>query len=154
MNICSICLDPVVADSHMTTCNHQFHRSCLTEWITRSPSCPLCRRPYLLNHKTRFRVKLNRSKFIDRVVAQELHIGEKELTIINRLGTVIEILPARRIQSVQLRPDGTLVLLRSHIIGGKVLPIEMACSDAPILQAAIACFFLEFQGKYGHINNG
>ena len=96
-------------------------------------------------------MKLNRGKFIDRVVPQELHIGEKELTIINRLGTVIEILPARRIQSVQLRPDSTLVLLRSLIIGGKVLPIEMACSDAHALQAAIAYFFLEFQGKYGDI---
>lgn len=154
MNVCSICLDPIVTDCHMTPCNHQFHHSCLAEWITRSPSCPLCRQLCLLNHKTSFRVKLNRGKFVDRVVPQELHIGEKELRIVNRLGTVIEILPARRIRSVQLCSDRMLILFRSLISGGKILPIEMDCSEAAALHAAIACFFLEYQEKYGHINNG
>ena len=96
-------------------------------------------------------MKLKRGKFVDRVVPQELQIGDEELMLVNRMGTVIEILPARRIKSVQLRPNSTLVLLRSRIIGGKVLPIEMTCSDAPALQAAIAFFFLEFQEKYGDI---
>ena len=151
MNVCSICLDPVETDGHTTVCHHEFHRTCLTESVTRSPSCPLCRHPCLLDHKTSFRVKLKRGKFLDRVVPQELHIGEEELTLVNRMGTVIEILPARRIKSVQLCSDHMLVLFRSLISGGKILPIEMDCYEAPALHAAIARFFLEFQEKYGYI---
>ena len=148
MNVCSICLDPVATDGHMTICHHQFHRTCITEWVTRNPSCPLCRYPCLLDTKTSFRVKLKRGKFLDRVIPQELQIGEEELTLVNRMGTVIEILPARRIKSVQLCSDRMLVLFRSLISGGKVLPIEMDCYEARALHAAIARFFLKFQEKY------
>ena len=138
----------------MTTCNHQFHRTCLNEWIKRSPLCPLCRHLCLINHKTSFRVKLKRGKFVDRVVPQEMHIGKEELTVVNRVGTIIEVMPACRIRSVELHGDNKLVLFRSLILGGNVLPIEIDCSEAAALHAAIAYFFLEFQEKYGHINNG
>ncbi len=42
---CSICRDPYVTGEEQTTtsCNHRFHRTCLTAWLQRSPTCPLCR---------------------------------------------------------------------------------------------------------------
>ena len=41
---CPVCLD-VIAEgaSHRTTCGHVFHETCMTWWLRRATTCPLCR---------------------------------------------------------------------------------------------------------------
>nr|GLL41810.1 E3 ubiquitin-protein ligase At1g63170-like [Ipomoea trifida] len=46
-NCCVICLEELKAgrDVAVMPCNHySFHDDCLSSWLQRSPSCPLCRR--------------------------------------------------------------------------------------------------------------
>ena len=41
---CSICFEPFNKSSSVKTlCNHQFHRTCIREWLYFHQSCPLCR---------------------------------------------------------------------------------------------------------------
>lgn len=49
-NECSICLDKLSSDTIttiLTSCSHQYHRSCLNKWIESNSElslcCPLCR---------------------------------------------------------------------------------------------------------------
>ena len=42
---CPICLDSICntkKDVRKTMCNHTFCSSCITEWLTKKPVCPLC----------------------------------------------------------------------------------------------------------------
>ncbi|XP_039123216.1 RING-H2 finger protein ATL56-like isoform X2 [Dioscorea cayenensis subsp. rotundata] len=43
---CIICIEPYHGgdDTRTLSCGHVFHASCITEWLTRSTICPLCRR--------------------------------------------------------------------------------------------------------------
>ena len=43
--ICAICLDYAVGASETDTlpCGHTFHGKCISEWLKRSSTCPLCR---------------------------------------------------------------------------------------------------------------
>jgi hypothetical protein len=38
---CSICLENIDNDAQFTTCNHAFHRTCMTKWGRKI--CPMCR---------------------------------------------------------------------------------------------------------------
>lgn len=42
---CAICLSPPELGGRVTTlpCGHSFHYLCITQWLTRSTTCPLCR---------------------------------------------------------------------------------------------------------------
>ena len=41
---CSICLDEIPTHDKFTSqCNHEFHNSCLINWIITKHTCPLCR---------------------------------------------------------------------------------------------------------------
>jgi hypothetical protein len=41
---CSICMtDAKGPDAVLTNCNHRFHASCITPWLTRNRTCPNCR---------------------------------------------------------------------------------------------------------------
>jgi hypothetical protein len=45
LNDCTICLDSLekgkIAD---LKCKHEFHNKCISEWICKENSCPICRR--------------------------------------------------------------------------------------------------------------
>jgi len=42
--VCSICLNPETPlDSELKPCGHNFHKSCITEWLSINKSCPNCR---------------------------------------------------------------------------------------------------------------
>jgi len=44
---CTICLDPMFYEQKelsILPCNHCFHRECLSDWLNRVESCPICRR--------------------------------------------------------------------------------------------------------------
>ena len=41
-NTCSICLENL-SDDYKLVCNHVFHKECITYWLTKSNTCPLCR---------------------------------------------------------------------------------------------------------------
>lgn len=48
---CSICLDDLCEESNdkkivKTTCNHYFHRSCITTWLREHRNCPLCQKDF------------------------------------------------------------------------------------------------------------
>lgn len=48
---CSICLDELCDRSNdkqivKTTCNHYFHRSCITTWLREHRNCPLCQNDF------------------------------------------------------------------------------------------------------------
>jgi hypothetical protein len=74
---CSICMtDARDPDAVLTNCNHRFHASCITPWLTRNRTCPNCRqlaiptrsaqaggglKKYRPKHKTR-RLRKSRSK--------------------------------------------------------------------------------------------
>lgn len=40
---CPICRDPVLLGTRLRACNHVFHASCIDEWFTLNPRCPVCR---------------------------------------------------------------------------------------------------------------
>lgn len=42
---CSICLQSVKAGTYASAlqCGHIFHKRCITRWITKGQSCPMCR---------------------------------------------------------------------------------------------------------------
>lgn len=46
LQTCSICLEPLTRAQHDVTlpCSHVFHESCGISWLTKSNTCPLCRR--------------------------------------------------------------------------------------------------------------
>ncbi len=41
--ICSICTEPIENDLHMTVCCHLFHKACVSNWIIKHKTCPVCR---------------------------------------------------------------------------------------------------------------
>ncbi|XP_072976925.1 probable E3 ubiquitin-protein ligase RHB1A isoform X2 [Typha angustifolia] len=43
-DVCPICLEEYVSDNPciMTKCEHDFHLSCILEWMERSDTCPVC----------------------------------------------------------------------------------------------------------------
>lgn len=43
-NECAICLgDCITKTIHLTPCNHEFHHDCITKWLNKNSTCPLCR---------------------------------------------------------------------------------------------------------------
>lgn len=41
---CPICLEDITDDTiRITSCQHNFHNECLTQWTRTNNSCPLCR---------------------------------------------------------------------------------------------------------------
>lgn len=40
---CPICRDPVLLGTRLRACGHHFHASCIDEWFTLNPRCPVCR---------------------------------------------------------------------------------------------------------------
>jgi hypothetical protein len=45
---CCICLDDKnISDISMLICTHKFHTVCISKWLSREPSCPICRTPIL-----------------------------------------------------------------------------------------------------------
>lgn len=41
---CSICYEKLYSEKSIkTSCGHEFHKSCLTDWFERDNKCPLCR---------------------------------------------------------------------------------------------------------------
>lgn len=41
---CAICLGRLhLWSRHRTVCGHEFHRSCLRQWLQHAETCPLCR---------------------------------------------------------------------------------------------------------------
>jgi hypothetical protein len=50
--VCDICLGDyeigdVIAWSKNVQCKHAFHADCITDWLTRRPTCPSCRQDYI-----------------------------------------------------------------------------------------------------------
>lgn len=44
-NPCGICRDELAGTMRtILPCDHTFHSECITEWLAREPSCPLCRK--------------------------------------------------------------------------------------------------------------
>jgi hypothetical protein len=46
MQECSICLDAIVMEttgSVSMACGHTYHMSCISRWLTTTPTCPTCR---------------------------------------------------------------------------------------------------------------
>ena len=42
---CVICLDKLASHKVVKLgCDHKFHKKCIVRWITRKPSCPLCKK--------------------------------------------------------------------------------------------------------------
>ena len=44
-DVCAICLDDSDRQNvvSLVECKHAFHEACLLSWLTKNPSCPLCR---------------------------------------------------------------------------------------------------------------
>ena len=42
---CSICLEEFKEKEKIITleCDHYYHRTCITDWLKKEPTCPLCR---------------------------------------------------------------------------------------------------------------
>ena len=45
MDSCSICLENEPCEIYVLNCDHVFHKKCITDWLMRNPTCPLCRMP-------------------------------------------------------------------------------------------------------------
>ena len=40
---CSICQEPVTCATRIRECGHSFHGSCIDQWFSMNPRCPVCR---------------------------------------------------------------------------------------------------------------
>lgn len=40
---CSICFEPMILFKRTSPCGHEFHNDCITKWIEKQSTCPLCR---------------------------------------------------------------------------------------------------------------
>lgn len=51
-DVCPICLEEYDAENpkKVTNCEHDFHLSCLLEWMERSDSCPVCDKEMIFDH--------------------------------------------------------------------------------------------------------
>jgi len=48
---CAICQDSVTADAtRIRSCGHMYHRTCLSNWLTMSVRCPVCRHDIRSTH--------------------------------------------------------------------------------------------------------
>ena len=45
---CSICYKDILGDNkiRLLHCNHIFHSECIDEWLTKNPTCPVCKHNY------------------------------------------------------------------------------------------------------------
>jgi hypothetical protein len=43
-NDCAVCLEPLTLFKRGLTCGHEFHEACLSLWLIKSNTCPLCRK--------------------------------------------------------------------------------------------------------------
>ena len=39
---CCICLDDLISEIVITSCQHKYHKQCLSTWFSYKRSCPLC----------------------------------------------------------------------------------------------------------------
>lgn len=44
--LCSICRDSVGRYSTVLQCGHEFHYSCLSQWLRTGHTCPICRKDH------------------------------------------------------------------------------------------------------------
>ena len=50
---CTICMDEITRyDKKILNCNHNFHRTCINEWLRENDTCPICRAPQTINNNT------------------------------------------------------------------------------------------------------
>ena len=56
MDVCPICLDTLENSAYTAICNHTFHKSCLSTWLMDNATCPMCRRPCVIDPLPRYRV--------------------------------------------------------------------------------------------------
>lgn len=71
---CSICFEPMADDCLNLTCNHTFHRHCITRWLRRHSTCPNCRAPLMESEEEQSeRQETNRGiNFIHRIHLQTI----------------------------------------------------------------------------------
>eukprot|EP00189_Rhodosorus_marinus_P009020 CAMPEP_0184751516 /NCGR_PEP_ID=MMETSP0315-20130426/43085_1 /TAXON_ID=101924 /ORGANISM="Rhodosorus marinus, Strain UTEX LB 2760" /LENGTH=92 /DNA_ID=CAMNT_0027230777 /DNA_START=766 /DNA_END=1044 /DNA_ORIENTATION=- len=43
-NACAVCLDEILQGDviRLLPCAHEFHSTCITSWLKKRPTCPLC----------------------------------------------------------------------------------------------------------------
>lgn len=47
MACCTICFDEMTADTRfVSSCGHEFHHSCMVQWLSTKDTCPMCRKSY------------------------------------------------------------------------------------------------------------
>lgn len=39
---CPICLDYILNNEHILSCNHKFHKKCILDWLQKNNICPTC----------------------------------------------------------------------------------------------------------------
>lgn len=49
---CAICLEDIDGSSKKLYCNHEFHSSCISQWLSKNSSCPNCRKTVQNNTDT------------------------------------------------------------------------------------------------------
>ena len=54
LDICSICLEPIYTfdlfqRKKTLSCNHVFHKNCITKWLHKKYTCPNCREHVIMN---------------------------------------------------------------------------------------------------------
>jgi hypothetical protein len=67
--ICSICLLDTTKDKIITVCcNNSFHEKCYTDWIKINPTCPLCRKLFIVEQRVIEIILVNQSKIIKFII--------------------------------------------------------------------------------------
>jgi hypothetical protein len=59
---CAICQDSVTCATRIRTCGHCFHDSCIQQWFTMNPRCPVCRHDIRDNLQTPRRQESNEDR--------------------------------------------------------------------------------------------
>lgn len=77
-SICVICLTDKIQDVDTTSCNHKFCKECLTKWLKKYKTCPVCRK-----------VISNNIQFNDEDEDEDIPLFQERLVCITDLLSII-----------------------------------------------------------------
>lgn len=131
---CSICMCNINSDNIITECNHNYHKSCLDDWLVKNDGCPYCRK----NLKPEREIR--RNKIIDVFSDVGVSIVKLCIEIANRRHASIYLICAKLIVDILTISQYIKIKLDFN----KILYIELFCFTFTIFSSLYQYLFLNF----------
>lgn len=100
---CSICLETDDKPTQTLSCNHTFHKKCISKWLKNSDSCPMCRSYTKKYYKAKEKILNFGYITINRNI--KIYVSNNIVTVINKyilFKSKPKILDMNRIKSIKM----------------------------------------------------